>query len=307
MRRSQSDTFAIAADQHHQKRGELQRIPLARIAASEIKGVLDEALVASLAASMAELGLRQPITVGWNGDAYTLVTGAHRLAAAKELAWHEIDAFVASNEASAKLWETEENLVRRKLTVLERAECVSRWIEIHDAIGGQDVRQTGPGRPKGGKAEAARRLPVPGKNVEARRKEIERASKIAGLAPEVKHEARRFGLADNQSALLTIAQQATPEAQLVIAKQLSQRRRSSRGGQPADDAVPQPTESHPKVSELTHEQRAVFDRMTWAWERAPEFRSAVRDAPADERQLFWDRVVRNYSGKNLLLIPSKKQ
>ena len=54
---------------------------------------LDAAKVASIAASMDEIGLQQPVSV-WASDddaIVELVAGAHRVAAAKNLGWDKID------------------------------------------------------------------------------------------------------------------------------------------------------------------------------------------------------------------------
>jgi hypothetical protein len=79
------------------------------------------------------------------------------------------------------------------------------------------------GRPEGGKALSARELFIPGDSVEARRKVIERALKIDGIAAEAKAAARKAGLDDNQSALLEIANQKTPAAQLKKVREFKDR------------------------------------------------------------------------------------
>ena len=92
---------------------------------------LHQGAVDRLAESMAKIGLRTPITVrhfeqhpdGSNSDCLMLVSGAHRLAAAKKLGWKEIPCFCLEEEPDedARLWEIAENLHRADLTKLERA------------------------------------------------------------------------------------------------------------------------------------------------------------------------------------------
>src|SRR5438105_6830746 len=94
-----------------------------QITAANLKTVSD---------SMREIGLRTPITVKLlgrdligAGHSVQLVTGAHRLAAAKQLNWKEIDCFVWPADANGRdveLWEIAENLHRADLTALERDE-----------------------------------------------------------------------------------------------------------------------------------------------------------------------------------------
>ncbi len=56
----------------------------------------DESKVESIAASMDEIGLQQPISVWESKDKVTvqLVAGAHRVAAAKKLRWDKVDCIV---------------------------------------------------------------------------------------------------------------------------------------------------------------------------------------------------------------------
>jgi hypothetical protein len=89
------------------------------------------------------------------------------------------------------------------------------------------------GRPEGGIARAARELPVPCKTVEARRQHIRRAIKIAGIRDGAKSAARAAGLDNIQSALLAIAAEPSPEAQLakvqeIVARKAQPRRKSRR-------------------------------------------------------------------------------
>lgn len=104
------------------------RIAIARIAAGERLRPVNQDYVAALAASMAEIGLIEPIVVRSTPNAsrgrtpYTLVDGAHRLEAARSLGWAEIEA--AATTAPAAAAEIHANLIRNDLSVLERADCV---------------------------------------------------------------------------------------------------------------------------------------------------------------------------------------
>jgi ParB/RepB/Spo0J family partition protein len=104
----------------------------------------EQAAVDRLAASMKMIGLRTPITVryfddrpsqdGMSDDSYLLVTGAHRLAAAKQLGWEYIEAFVTTKtDADAELWEIDENLMRAELDAAEHALLTKRRAEIIEA------------------------------------------------------------------------------------------------------------------------------------------------------------------------------
>ncbi len=96
--------------------------------------VSDEA-VTSLASSMGQIGLRTPISV-WcseDGSEMRLMTGAHRLAAAKRLGWEQIECIVyldQPDEVDAELWEIAENLHRVELTREQRDDHIRRYAEL---------------------------------------------------------------------------------------------------------------------------------------------------------------------------------
>src|SRR2546430_9775736 len=79
--------------------------------------------VKELAASMAAIGLRTPITIRRKAseDRPVLVAGLHRLKAATSLGWKVIDAIVMRDKLAARLWAIAENLHRSELTAMERA------------------------------------------------------------------------------------------------------------------------------------------------------------------------------------------
>lgn len=88
---------------------------------------------AALAESMAENGLINPITVRTD---LTLVSGYHRLAAAKALGWTQIAATIVDvDDAQAELLEIDENLRRHDLTVWEQSKHIARREAIMQARG----------------------------------------------------------------------------------------------------------------------------------------------------------------------------
>src|SRR5262249_41161721 len=154
--------------------------------------------------SMSEIGLKTPITVrlmkrGIEPDGpfvtdHRLVAGRHRLEAAKQLGWEEINAFVLeSDDVDAELWAVDENLQRNELNALEQADHVARRVALLQRRNGQLVQMS-----HGTVAKAIRQAPHSGKTEGARRKEVERALKIDSMAPEAKEAAKEAGLANNQ-------------------------------------------------------------------------------------------------------------
>lgn len=89
---------------------------------------IDSTKVQELAQSMADVGQINPITVTADG---VLITGAHRLAAAKLLGWDRIDAKVTDLDAfKAELAEIDENLMRHELHYIDRGNAIKRRDEL---------------------------------------------------------------------------------------------------------------------------------------------------------------------------------
>ncbi len=99
---------------------------------------------AQLQASIAALGLLNPITV--TADGCVLVAGLNRLMACKALGHTRIAVnVVALDELRCELAELHENLIRNELPVLERAEGLARSKEIYEALH-PETRHGGAGR-----------------------------------------------------------------------------------------------------------------------------------------------------------------
>lgn len=102
----------------------IESLPVGVIEVGERHRALSEDAVASLMASMSDIGLRQPITVRKAVDgAPVLVAGRHRLESARRLDWSHIDCIeVDDDELLAELWEIDENLMRAELSPAQRDE-----------------------------------------------------------------------------------------------------------------------------------------------------------------------------------------
>jgi hypothetical protein len=134
-------------------------------------------------------------------------------------------------DADTRMAEIELILDHAAMHLLEKCALVAEWIHHAEAsvsvFGHFDQKAQG-GRPEGGVARAARALPVPGKTTEARRKFIERALKIDGIWPEAKSAARAAGFDDVQKALLDVAAERSPEAQLAKVREIAARKATPR-------------------------------------------------------------------------------
>ncbi len=108
--------------------------------------------VESLATSMAAVGLIHPIRIRYDGAIPVLVTGRHRLEAARRLGWEAIRCEVVEDvhELTWALLEIDENLERGELSAAERVIHVARrkelWEELHPET--RPTSRGGPGRGK---------------------------------------------------------------------------------------------------------------------------------------------------------------
>lgn len=271
------DTQEIPAKREKRKRRSLKararvrQVPVDLIRVKENRRACTPEELRVIAASMRDGRPAVPITVrvvkevhdGVATQSYELVAGLIRLEAARLNGCTRVDAIIfRGTRKEALRWQLEENLVRAELTVLQRSIDIRRWVSLieKDRPKFGQVDQKRPGRRRGGVAEAARRLPVPGASEEARRKSVERALNIAGIPPEVQSAVEAAGLGDNQSALLQIARETAPEAQLRKVRTLAagSANATSIGDQSA------------RVQDQTSRQEEMFRRLKKAWEAASE-------------------------------------
>jgi ParB family chromosome partitioning protein len=297
------------------------RVRVGKVIVPQHKQKLDDNVVNEIAESFAVSGGEpfSPIAVrrvekdvaGDKGTKIVLVAGAHRLAAAKRAELEYIDCvYIEGDDDTAKLIELGEDLWRKNLTVLRRAEILTEWVSLAEKklrVSGQDVPKGKVGRPLGRLTKAAQGLPVFGRSVEARRKELDRASKIAGISDEAKGAAMIGGLANNQTALSEIARASTAKAQLKKAVEISSRVRDAivepkaNEGEAKGEAIP---ETHKEDGENVVKgdagnpdgdkkekdgvenpvEATTFEALEAAWKR--ECRKLWKYAPNDVRYEF---------------------
>ena len=118
----------------------MQMIPLAQIDVGQRLRAIDPDNAAVIAASMQEIGQRQPIEVRKvakpkDGKLYVLVTGAHRMKAMEIAGIEEAQAIVVkASEIEAQLLEIDENLCRHELNELDRATFLAKRKEVYEAL-----------------------------------------------------------------------------------------------------------------------------------------------------------------------------
>ena len=84
----------------------------------------------------------------------------------------------------AEMWEISENLHRAELTVVQRSEQVSRWVELSDKVLAQLEPKPQGGRPEGGVNKAARELNLDRNEVQ-RSEQVSRWVELAAKAAQL--------------------------------------------------------------------------------------------------------------------------
>ena len=293
-------------------------LPLGQIHAPGRLRALREGQVAALAESLAEIGLLQPIsvidaTVGDLGEpVYHVVTGAHRVWAARRLGWTEIAAVVvARDHLINRLMEIDENLIRAELSELETAEHLAERTAIHEALHPETRRGVAGGKVqplneittdnlsvRSFAADTADKTNVTDRDI---RRAVRRAEKIA---PAARDAIRESGMAhrgvdlDALTRLSPAAQVAAVERVIAgTAKDLRAAARLEKPGAPEDSRAQAPEVEDPALYERalaektlavlkrgwTAHQQALLDAtpetrgrfLAWLGETQPELAAAI--------------------------------
>lgn len=205
--------------------GEITAIAIDQIDIADRLRPVDPAHVEAIAASIAQIGLENPISVRPDGNRYRLVAGAHRLAAMQALGWINADAVIKNvNDVEARLVEIDENLMRRELSALDRALSLAERRDLFERVfpeakalgrkakkSSQTLRQFGERFTK----QAAKRTGLSERSIQMS------LEMVSGLAPEARELLRLSPLADNQAQLLALSRME-PEQQIAAAKAIAQ-------------------------------------------------------------------------------------
>ena len=196
----------------------MQSIPIAIIRIENRLRPLDSEKVAQLAASIAELGLLQPIGIRPDG---TLVYGYHRLEACKRLGWTEIPAVVVDgDDLRAELAEISENLIRNELTLLERAEHLARMRAVYEQL---HPNARGVGRPAKNGATVAPFSEWAAAQTGLAQRTVQHYVQLSdSIAPEVRDAIRRTPIANDGRELQQLAS-LEPSQQRAVAELIASR------------------------------------------------------------------------------------
>ena len=269
---------------------DVQELKIADIVVPEGRRALNPEKLKELKESVSLLGLQTPITVRpvkiWGKDKYELVVGLHRLEVTKQQGKTTIPCFILEgDERAARMWEISENLHHADLTPVEYDEQLAEWVRLYEEGHpiGQNVQDQGRDRRKVGVSEAARRLPVKGKNPEAKRKRVERALKSASVSPEAKEEAKKVGVY-NSSNLLKIAAEKTVEDQLKLVHQLAAPKTAT------GDTTKTKTKTAVPTEPLSTKHRKILADLVEKWNASLPLKRAFANAPPNVREKFLNEI-----------------
>jgi ParB-like chromosome segregation protein Spo0J len=181
----------------------LQRLSISSIHENGFLSKIDEKIVAGLMDSIAVGGLNNPIAIWYQdhgeGVIPILVAGRHRLAAAKNLGFTEIDCIVLHSELQAMRWQISEDIFRRNQSVLERSLSIAQWLALRRMPAQVEPHKTrSAGQQAGGQNELSRETGIS-------RSEIQRSCRIAKLSRDAVAVAFEERLHTNQSLLEKVA------------------------------------------------------------------------------------------------------
>ena len=114
--------------------GKILYLPAAQIRPNpgQPRKIFDPAGLQELAASIAEYGIVQPLTVRRRDGFYELVAGERRLRAARMAGLREVPCILLSvDEAQSGMVALVENLQRRDLDYIEEAEGLARLMRLY--------------------------------------------------------------------------------------------------------------------------------------------------------------------------------
>lgn len=215
-------------------------LPVGAIVMGRRKRPIEPAAVANLKVSISESGwfgsiLVRPIPGEEGEQLYALVAGAHRLTAMRELGRSRIAATIRPlSDDEAEQIEIDENLVRRNLTPLERAEMVADRLQVWRRRFPERVAdEDGAARPKRGRPGNSDKMSqFPGvpetmgfaegtaQELGLNRKTVNRALAVASLPSDLRAQLRGTWIAKNEGALRQLAALGEPVEQAAVAQLL---------------------------------------------------------------------------------------
>ena len=209
----------------------IQYLPLDLIELRDRLRPISEADMMAVAASFAERGQDQPVLcrpsptqMGY----YRLVAGGHRFCAARYLGWTGINVIVRTmTDEEATLAEIDENLIRRELTILDRAIALKQRKEAYEKAHPETAHGKAKKPKKGEEGKvanlatfaAARFTKDAAAKTGLSERSIRRAVEmLSGLDPQAIEALRLSPIADNQGQLFALAELPAEQQRQAAAK-----------------------------------------------------------------------------------------
>jgi ParB-like chromosome segregation protein Spo0J len=259
----------------------IQKIPLSALFLGSTD--IDKKTVALIVESFRRIGQTTPIFVIRQPDrTFLVVSGNHRVCAARGLSWDAIDAIIIAGTApDIELFSIAENLHRRPVSTLRRAKSVARWCELL-----VQVAQNGlPGGKQPhdlGRNKAAEALGFS-------RTEVGRLLQISRLTDEAASLAISLELADHQSALEKASRCEMPSQQIAILNEVAARRKCGRRKSVASKAAGEDRlRSDILAASDDDEADPQFGLLADLWSR---LNAAFQNASAFSRERFVSEIV----------------
>lgn len=234
---------------------------------------VNPARVKSLAESIAEIGLQNPISVllvkvrqgtaySHDGKKYQLVAGEHRWKACLSLGLKEIPVNVLSlNDLQCELWQVDENLMRSELTELERAEHLRHRKEIYLVLHPETKRGANREEPSGqfGHTDSAESfVEDAASKLDSSERDIRRAvHRAEHIAPEVKDAIRDTPIADTGVELDALAKMPEAEQAKAVEMVKSGEVKTVREAAAVLDTVARSHMADPKLREQIEEDTSL--------------------------------------------------
>ena len=251
--------------------------------------------VAALAASIAELGVLQPVTVDLEGDTLVLVDGEHRRAAVLALRADPKKYGVApgmtipavvrnAGDVLAELREIEANLIRHELNALDRAVFLSRRKTLYDGLYPLAGKR---GRKLAQVAPISFSRSAEAKKIGLSRASIDRAvARLRDIAEDVRPLLAGTDAAMKGSVLKRLGTHTHDEQRRIVADAVADalgraRARAVRAGKDPDAARAAPAEVgiaaairrwklvHAAPADAAGEEDAAFERALATWNKWP--------------------------------------
>lgn len=190
-------------------------IPIQNITSKE---KTNDDVVNQLTHSIKNVGLLSPVIVHkTKDDNYILLAGNHRFTACKKLGWEEIEANIVDlSKLDSELATIDENLVRKDITVLERAELTKRRDEILKAKGLRAPK----GKPKKGTTvDHLKTTEDIAEDIGKSKSTIKNDIRIAsGIVPEAKENIKDIEKVANSTRDLLHLAKLEPKKQITVSE-----------------------------------------------------------------------------------------